>query len=234
VQDHEKSRELQEKRSKQEYYNNRTKKAKYGEFVVYGNEIELIHKASGKIVTIVKNSTVLESKFGTFLELRDAGRPEKCDFKILPRYKYRAEGEKIIFGDYFFLYNESTKSNVHISPSVINKIEEQKNDSSYRPKVKFRRTPSSVLYSKNVMEMKLHSSSRLQLIPFKHAEQDNCRFICGGDIIRIKHTEIGGYLCIDGTLDSSHGPLCFVRKYRGTDILEERKDSNCLFEVEMN
>lgn len=215
------------------WHNERIKKTKYGEFILYGNEIELVHKASGKIVTIVKNSGGYEAKFGYFLELREEGTPDKCDFKILPKYKYRAEGERIIFGDYFVLYNEHSKSFMYISPNVVNKSEIYKNPINYRPQVKFRRTPSFSLFSKNVMEMKGKTSSRFQLIPFKHAEDENYRFVCGGDIIRIKHTEIGGHLCVDGSITNGKDPVCYVRKYRGTDVLEE-KDSNCLFEVEMN
>jgi hypothetical protein len=202
-----KNKEILEKRCQQEeYYNARTKKQKYGEFVVYGNEIQLVHKASGKLVTVVRISGGAEAKFGNFLELRSEGRPDKCDFKIMPRYKYRSEG-KIIYGDYFILYNEKTKSYVYISPNVVNKSAIYHDPPSYRPRVMFRRTPSMALFSKNVMEMKPRNNSRFQLIPFRHAAPERMRFISGGDIIRIKHTEIGGYLCVDGSLESDKDPL---------------------------
>lgn len=55
----------------------------------------------------------------------------------------------------------------------------------------------------------------------------------GGDIVKIKHTEIGGHLCVDGSNDDSNFITCFVRKYRGTNPIEE-SDSNCLFELEIN
>ena len=75
-------------------------------------------------------------------------------------------------------------------------------------------------------------SSSFQFIPFRHAEPERERFICGGDIIKIKHTEIGGHLCVDGNGDKALALSCFVRKYRGTNSMEEN-DSNCLFEIEM-
>lgn len=82
--------------------------------------------------------------------------------------------------------------------------------------------------------MRQKNNSRFQLIPFKHADPDTFKFIKGGDIVKIKHTEIGGYLCIDGTLESKqNGPLCFIRNYRGNDYMEE-KNSNCMFEVEVH
>lgn len=208
VQDFFKNKEIMLKRcEKEEYYNSRTKKTKCGEFVVYGNEIELLHKASGKIVTVVKKAGGDDAKFGNYLELKEQGSPNKCVFKILPRYKYRAEGEKIIYGDYFILYNEKTKNNVYISPNVINKSEIYINPPSYRPKVKFRRTPTQSLFSKNVMELKQRTSSRFQLIPFRQADLESQRFVSGGDIVRIKHTEIGGHLCIDGSIESKGNPI---------------------------
>lgn len=217
-----------EKRCSQEVaYNSRVKKNKYGEFVLYGSELELIHKASGKVITIMNKSSVEVNKTGAVvLELRETGRPDKCNFKILPRYKYRSEGEKIIYGDFFVLFNETSKNFFFISPNIIGKSEVKDDPPDYRPTVKFRRPPSSSMFSKFLIEMRQKNNSRFQLIPFKHANPDSYKFIKGGDIVKIKHTEIGGYLCIDGTLESKqNGPICFVRKYRGNDYNEE-KNSN--------
>ena len=73
-----KNKEILKKRCKQEeYYNSRTKRTKFGQYVVYGNDIELLHKASNKIVTVVRSSGTFDAKFGNFLELRAEGRPEK-------------------------------------------------------------------------------------------------------------------------------------------------------------
>ena len=231
-----KNKAIIEKRCRQEEaYNSRVKKNKFGEFVLYGGEIELIHKASGRVVTIMSKSTVETNKAGSVvLELKEKGKPDKCNFKILPRYKYRSEGDKIIYGDFFVLFNEPTKNFFYISPNIINKDEASDEPPKYRPQVKFRRPPSTSLFSKFLIEMRQKNNSRFQLIPFKHAHPDTFKFIKGGDIVKIRHTEIGGDLCIDGSLESKqNGPLWFVRRYRGNDFLEE-KNSNWLFEVEAN
>lgn len=189
-----KNKDLVEKRcTQEEYFNNRIKKTKFGEFVIYGQEVELIHKISGKIMTI-SNKANFESKGGSTLELKNNGRPDKCDFKLLPRYKYRSEGDRIFYGDYLVLYNEYTKNFIFISGTVLGKIDEHDDKPTYRPQMKFRRLATSAMYTKHVMELKQKNNSRFQLIPFCHADPDKGKFIKGGDIIRIKHTEIDGHL----------------------------------------
>ena len=63
--------------TQEEYYNTRTQQSKFGEFVVYGSEVELIHKASNKILTFVCYSDAKKTKMLNLLELRADGRPEK-------------------------------------------------------------------------------------------------------------------------------------------------------------
>jgi len=72
----------------------------------------------------------------------------------MPRYKYRAEGERIIYGDYFVLYNERTKTFAYISPDIVSKKSLNIDLHEYRPQTKFRRTPPQSLFSKNIMKMK--------------------------------------------------------------------------------
>ena len=40
--------------------------------------------------------------------------------------------------------------------------------------------------------------SKWQLLPHEHSVKDSSKFIKGGDIIRLKHTELGGFLLSDG------------------------------------
>lgn len=49
--------------------------------------------------------------------------------------------------------------------------------------------------------MEVNSSMKLskwQLLPHQHSVKDANKFIKGGDIIRLKHTELGGYLISEG------------------------------------
>ena len=221
IQDFTKTKELLEKRCKQEEYY--SMKSKFKQVVRYGYEVELVHQLSGRIVTVCKSS-----RSNYFLELKETGRPDKCNFKIMPRYKYRTEGDKVMLGDYFVLYNESANLYMYISDNEIKKTEIHEKPPTYRPQVSFRRIPNSALHSKNTIELRQRNGSRMQVVPFWHSSDEKDRFIKGGDIIRIRH------LGIDAHIQSMpNGNECSLVRYRGTDVLEE-KDSNSLFEIEIN
>ena len=59
------------------------------------------------------------------------------------------------------------------------------------------------------------------------------RFVKGGDIVRLRHTELNGFLTVDGSVKAGDTNKAYVRVYRGSDDTEAR-DSNSLFIVELN
>ena len=93
-----------------------------GEFVTYGSEIQLYHVDSDSYLSAKKTCAVLE-KTCNLVEL--AERPSKSIFfKILPRYKYRQEGEKIKYGDQIIFLNVKINLYLHVAEAQI-KIEKQ-------------------------------------------------------------------------------------------------------------
>ena len=70
---------------------------KRGEFVAYGNEVQLIHADSDLILKAKKECAIVDKSCNkVVLSQNGSGN---ILFKILPRYKYRQEGEKIYYND---------------------------------------------------------------------------------------------------------------------------------------
>lgn len=71
-------------------------------------------------------------------------------------------------------------------------------------------------------------------MPFHHVDEDPGRkFIRGGQVVRLQHTELGGFLAADGSDFSSDGlGEVFVRNYDGNKDDVEANCSGALFEIE--
>lgn len=162
--------------------------------------------------------------------------PDRCDFRIMPRYKYRNEGDRVVYGDYFILQNVKTNFYLHIENTPLSKQEIPIQRPDYRPKVAFRRPMPGRLYTRYPVDAKV-KKNRWQALPFHHAHDDqrtSNSFLKGGDIVRIRHTELNGYITADGdTKSDERYDRCFVRVYTGPQDLE-RISSNSQFEVECN
>ena len=88
-----------------------------GENVTYGSEIQLFHVDSASFICVKKTSADLERTCNK-VELVD--RPSKgIYFKIMPRYKYRQEGEKIKYGDQIIFYNTKVQLYLHVCDTQI-------------------------------------------------------------------------------------------------------------------
>ena len=88
---------LKKKMLDEEDSNNKLVERRKGENVTYGSEIQLYHVDSSSFICVKKTSADMERTCNK-VELVD--RPSKgIYFKIMPRYKYRQEGEKIKYGD---------------------------------------------------------------------------------------------------------------------------------------
>lgn len=63
---------------------------------------------------------------------------------------------------------------------------------------------------------------KLQIIPYRQFTNPKESFLLhGGDVIRLKHAESGGYICVDDELKSPNGERkAYVRIYKGEDDLE--------------
>jgi hypothetical protein len=70
---------------------------KNGEYIAYGNEIQLQHLDSMLLLKSKKQCAMIDKSCNKIT--LSAKGSEDILFKVLPRYKYRSEGEKIFYND---------------------------------------------------------------------------------------------------------------------------------------
>ena len=73
-----------------------------GTAVTYGSVVQLLHLQSKRYVGIQSRTLADVEKHCTAVNLRSKGRPT-CYWKVMPRFKYRREGEKVVMGDMLLL-----------------------------------------------------------------------------------------------------------------------------------
>jgi len=54
------------------------------------------------------------------LELTDMPYGSAVSFQIQPRYKYRQEGDKVIYNDQILLYNVKSNAYIHFNTTLVN------------------------------------------------------------------------------------------------------------------
>lgn len=105
--------QLKKKMADEEDTNKKLVERRKGEFVTYGSEIQLFHVDSETYLCAKKTCADIE-KTCNKVELID--KPSSAIyFKILPRYKYRQEGEKIKYGDQIIFLNVKINLYLHVT-----------------------------------------------------------------------------------------------------------------------
>lgn len=69
-----------------------------GEIVTYGKEIQLVHESSGQFLQMSRKNAVVD-KTCSRLELATSPMPSRAVWSIMPRYKYRQEGNMVVYND---------------------------------------------------------------------------------------------------------------------------------------
>jgi len=156
-------------------------------------------------------------------------------FKVLPRYKFRQEGEKVLFRDQIVLLNVKTNLYLHITEKwleMADKIKPKFED--WRPLDADRRDDPSE-YVKRFEVNCSTSSSRFQPLPQTQVNEDPTnKLIKGHQVVRLQHTELGGYLTSDD-LDFTDDELAevYVKCFNGDINDIEAITSGDLFELEI-
>jgi hypothetical protein len=209
----------------EEELNERTITQRAGDFVTYGQEIQLRHAAS-KMLLRESSEQAYSDRTCKRLELSQAGG-NGVQFKLKSKYKIRLEGDKVIYGDHILLYSLRHENHIHVSDNPIEYWDHQShfNNSEVRAHSLF----FSKCYEINVSP--LHTSWQFQLFS-KYKKEPH--MLCGGDIVRMSHTERGGAISSDG-LDYTKDqlPEVCLTFYKGEDVLEQTS-VHSLFIIEKN
>ena len=169
-----------------------------GQYIHYGLSIQLRLEASGQFLQLSKKSAE-EDKTCQKLELTYSPVASRVTFQIQPRYKYRQEGDQVVFNDQIVLYNQKYNAYIHFSKDILQRPSPAfRFQSDFRPKSPLRRRNPETLfpwYEANVSQ----NYEKWTIQAFKHTDspRNEAYYLYGGDIVRIKHAESGGYLTID-------------------------------------
>jgi len=112
---------LEKKVEEEKELNRKITNIKNGEFIAYGNEIQLMHCDSDLLMTAKKWCAVVDKSCNK-VELCHKGSGDIL-FKVLPWYKYRQEGDKIFYNDQIILLNSNTNLYLHITEKWLSKNE---------------------------------------------------------------------------------------------------------------
>ena len=166
--------------------------------VNYGEEIQFLHIGSkqflnGKIVCSEADQNAYEFELSSQYQ---AGMV----FKILPKFKLRQEGENVQFRDQIWLYNIKLNGYVNFysrsSIQIDKPLDLPTTPLPYTQPIyrsiankEFRHEAFLAHYHDVTLKLLLHCSDD-QKFPRKD-------YIKGGDIIRLEHTELGGFISAD-------------------------------------
>lgn len=210
----------------EEEMNEKTIHSRIGEYLTYGQEIQLRHMSSSMLLKSKAESS--EGDRSCFkAEVSDHGG-SSVFFKILSKYKIRQEGNRVMVGDRVLLLNTKTEQFLHISEKPI-EPERVVNPPVLMNIVEI--APLPLDYTKTLEVNISIVSSHWQL--FRYANHiDDDRKLTGGEIIELHHTEYGGLIYSDGSDFTGDGLAeVYVRVFKGDDELED-KSALSLFIIE--
>ncbi|EGD81749.1 hypothetical protein PTSG_02461 [Salpingoeca rosetta] len=150
-----------------------------GDHVVYGQVVQLYHSFSHLYVRVSSTVTSAVEPSNMRIEL-DPAVSSYSWFRIMPRYKVRAEGERVRMGDQIVLESVKTGGQfMHTSAAI---LPEDKNI-----------VPGCHDMSASV------SPTALTVYPHMAHRDPEAKGVRGGDFIQLFHKEISAYLAAEGT-----------------------------------
>lgn len=106
------------------------------------------HVDSGMFLQNAKKTSDMDRQCQS-IELTDNPSAQRVTFYIQQRYKYRMDGEAVVFNDHILLYNSKYNCYLHISEDYKNdQVVIENKPSKYRPKSPLRRPDPLELYKK--------------------------------------------------------------------------------------
>lgn len=155
-------------------------KRQHGKTVRYGEIVQLKHMFSGKYIHTCTTQTSQRDKNNMMISLHEFNA-KNAQFKILPRYKVKSEGEVVQLHDQIVF--ESIKSPGHY----------------FHASHKFQ-----IDYYTEGSELNLGvERSSFTLIGSHRINPDQSKFVRGGSVIRLFHKELEAYLVAEGLFEES-------------------------------
>jgi len=199
--------------------------------IVYGSEVQFMHVTSKSFLKADISCSDSDKSAYKF-ELSDEFSA-KMVFKICPKYNVRQEGEPVQFGDQILIHSPKLDCYVNFSMNAALDMDIEVDIPEETP-----------LISKPFEHRKLDRRSKRyeahisqfrdcvwKIYHYGSHKTEDSMVVRGGDIIKLKHTEIEAYLAADVGMQS-HEPEIYGRIYYG-NYPEENDCINTLWEVEI-
>jgi hypothetical protein len=201
----------------EEDLNEKTIHQRAGENLTYGQEVQLRHMSSGMLLSVSKEKAKGD-KSCLLVSLSFDGGSGVC-FKIASRFKFRQEGDKVMYGDnVLFLSMKEVGNYLHVT----NKLIDIDTGHSRITKLDLRPPASTFARRFEANSSSLKTSWRLTPYSIVNILEKDKNLLKGGELIRLKHTETEGHLACEGYDFTKDGMAeVYVRQYKGEDDLEK-------------
>jgi hypothetical protein len=141
------------------------------------------------------------------LDLTDQPSSSRVTFNVQPRYRYRQEGDRVVYRDQILLANLKYNTFVNISTDLL--LEARPDESvqcEFRPKSpKRRRDPQNLFdsFEANISQ----NFQKLMIICYRNNDDpyQSDFELHGGDVVRLKHAESGGFITVDDDSKEPNG-----------------------------
>ena len=198
----------------EEDLNHRIVQQSVGKVVCYGQEVQLQHEISGMLLAGTPQSAEIDRAcYG--LELFNTGR-DGVHFRMQAHMQLRKEGDTVSYHDPVLFLCTVLNLHLHITPTPLPRESLSVFSTHLSASVASTAVDFADRYEANLSVER----SVLQLEPVGTGTESNC--LCGGDVIRLQHTELQGEVCCEG-LDYNKNGLAdvFVRKDKSEHPYEQ-------------
>lgn len=198
----------------EEDLNHRIVQQSAGKVICYGQEVQLQHEVSGMLLAGTPQSAEFDRAcYG--LELFNDGR-EGVHFRMQAHMQLRKDGDAVSYHDPVLFLCTALSLHLHITPTPLSRESLSVLSTHLSASVATSAVDFADRYEANLSVER----SVLQLEPFGTGTAGN--YLCGGDVIRLQHTELQGEVCCEG-LDYTKNGLAdvFVRKDKSEHPFEQ-------------
>jgi hypothetical protein len=213
---------LERKMKDEAVQNKKSFLVRMGEYVEYGNEIQLLHVDTESFVR-GRRGCADEDNSCNKVELATHGTKE-IYFKTLGGFKYKQEGDRIHYNDQIVLQNVSYGMYLHVTERFLKidgldgRVPETLATGMKKicPKDNDRRVPPNMYVPQCEVNLSSGKSKFMIQIYRYYNEDPDGYFVKGGDVVRLVHSEKGGFVHSDDKDFTNDGLAeVYIWNYKG-------------------
>ncbi|XP_077862152.1 inositol 1,4,5-trisphosphate-gated calcium channel ITPR1-like [Saccoglossus kowalevskii] len=166
---------------KEQNNNEQEQKRQHGRPVIYGQIIQLKHKFTDKYIHVSSTQTSATEYSSILVELLEFNA-KNAQFRIMPRYKVKSEGEKVHVDDQIVLESVKTAGQyLHVSHNIFG--------------------PAFVNSDSFELNLSVRKSG-FTLVRYYKPDVEHSGILKAGSLFRLFHKELESYLTAEGTVQT--------------------------------